>query len=144
MNEEQKSPIKLETNGGKVDGRGKSPGSRAAHFKPGQVANPAGRPKGRIELATVIKNFLNETEPKALRSKVQFRRTRLYALLERIAIQDPRCLLAYGYGKPIETVEVGEIGGAGLDEKPEGVSKLTPQRIDEIVAWVEKRVTRRN
>ena len=109
-------------------------------FQPGNKGGP-GRPKGRLELSTVIRNFLNEYDPEEIKSKKRFKRTRLYMLLERIVKEDPRCILAYGFGKPIETVEVGQVGEA-TGEKPLGVSKLTPKRVSEIAAWVEKQIKR--
>ena len=52
-----KRPTKMQTGVGEV-GYGRPP--RATQFKPGQSGNPKGRPKGSLNLATVLARTLRE------------------------------------------------------------------------------------
>jgi len=99
-------PTKTAQNNAKTAKRGRP-------FLPGQSGNPGGRPRTR-ELAKVIREFLAEK----LRGKGG--KTRLDALIKRLYSKDPRTLLAYGYGKPVEShLLAGEFTHAAPDPKRE-------------------------
>lgn len=66
---------------------------RGKPFPKGVSGNPKGRTKGTVSLGTTIRAFLADKQ-------------RLPLLIERLYREDPKTLLAYGFGKPIESVEV--------------------------------------
>jgi len=77
-------------------------------FRPGQSGNPTGGTRRRREakaLSEQIRDYLAQPDDEA--TKVAGRKTtRLQALITRLAETDPRTLLAYAYGKPVEMVDV--------------------------------------
>jgi hypothetical protein len=74
-------------------------------FKKGESGNPGGRPR-TADLSKAIRAYLESS----LRGNSD--KTRLDALIERLYKNDPKTLLAYGFGKPVETHELGEqLGG---------------------------------
>lgn len=87
-------------------------------FVPGQSGNPGGRPKSAQNFGEQVRAFLEQAHPDAkqltakLKSDVELR-TRLDVLLLKMEQDDPKTLLAYGFGKPIETHEV-----SGPDGEP--------------------------
>ena len=119
---------------------GKAPG----RWVPGQSGNPHGRAKGRIELGQLIRKFLGEVHPAQAEAVVnrlitrEQARTRLQVLVEDLVETDPRTVLAYGYGKPVETIELGEPGSADGDKPAE----LEPKRMAEVVAWLDQTAPR--
>lgn len=71
-------------------------------FQKGQSGNLAGRPKKAHDFKALIHKFLA--------NKGKDRKTNLETLITRLYLDDPKTLLAYGFGKPIETHEIsGEI-----------------------------------
>jgi len=69
-----------------------------AQFKKGRSGNPGGRPKGSADLGQEIRTFLS--------GSLRNRKNRMQALIERLYRKDPKTLLAYGFGKPVEFHEV--------------------------------------
>ena len=65
-------------------------------FSKGKSGNPGGRPK-TSEFAEQVRNYLRERDGKS---------TRLEKILHDLAANDPKTLLYYAYGKPVEMVEL--------------------------------------
>src|SRR5262245_61595650 len=76
-------------------------------FRPGVSGNPNGRPKGVAALAQRIRR-----ETKAGRTLVEFLVDRmLRGRTDQARIQAAALLLAYGFGKPVQQLEVSGPGG---------------------------------
>ena len=79
-------------------------------FQPGKSGNPAGRPRRAETFGSRIREFLDAKDPK---DKEQ--RARMDVLIEEMyrgKPEDRKTLLAYGFGKPVEMVELrGAEGG---------------------------------
>lgn len=77
-------------------------------FQPGKSGNPAGWTRRRRQAKAVgeqIRDYL--AQPDAEATTAAGRKTsRLDALIQRLAQEDPKTLLAYAYGKPSEMCEV--------------------------------------
>jgi len=73
-------------------------------FKKGESGNPGGRPH-TTEFSQAIREYL--ATPLTNRHD----KTRLEALIERLYKKDPKTLLAYGFGKPAQTFELGKTPG---------------------------------
>jgi len=84
----------------KQDANNGSPGNRrrSGRFQKGCSGNPRGRPKRAEDFVEMIQEHLATTGPG--------RKTRLQALIERLEKDDPKTLLAYAFGKPIERHDV--------------------------------------
>jgi hypothetical protein len=80
-------------------------------FTPGQSGNPKGRPIKGAQLGKEIREFLDEID-----TKDKLTRVRLKVVLERLYNEDLKTLLAYGFGKPIETQVLQNPDGSGLFE----------------------------
>ena len=72
-------------------------------FKPGKSGNPTGRPKKGTSFAEFVRNWLEEND-----------NARRLAMMEQLADSKPEVLLAYAYGKPVESVEVAGLNGEAL------------------------------
>lgn len=81
---------------------------KATMFKKGNCANPNGRPRRAETLGHQIRAFADRLDPKD-----KLRRTRLEVLIERLYHEDPKTWLAYGFGKPVEMLEI-----AGAEGQP--------------------------
>ena len=76
-------------------------------FQPGKSGNPAGWTRRRRQAKAVgelIRDYLAQTDDEATTAAGR-NVTRLDALIQRLAQEDPKTLLAYAYGKPSETHE---------------------------------------
>jgi hypothetical protein len=80
--------------------------TESGRFVPGVSGNPKGRPKRANDFSEVIRGFLEQPTTDG--------RTRLEELIERLWKEDPRTLLAYGFGKPVETHELSGPDGEPL------------------------------
>lgn len=90
---------------------GKIPGGVTGKgFVKGKSGNPGGRPKSTAQFGAVVRAFLDE--PDETRPN---RQAKLRTVIERMAKDDPKTLLAYGYGKPLETVQLQGPDGAPLN-----------------------------
>ena len=69
-----------------------STGRARTQFKPGQSGNPGGRPK-TAEFAEEVRQFLCEKAAG---------KTRLRQILEGLQKNDPKVLLHYAYGRPVD------------------------------------------
>jgi hypothetical protein len=110
-------------------------------FKPGQSGNPGGRPKGTANLAALVQRFLSRNHPQGEEfAKLTERRsrklTRLEVLLIRLEKEDPRTLLAYGFGKPVETHQ--HSGPEGAPMQVEDITpKIPPERLRQFIQLSE-------
>jgi hypothetical protein len=62
-------------------------------FLPGKSGNPSGRSNGRDWLGFEIRRYLNARHP------ADSSKTRLQVLIERLEIEDPQTLRAFGFKK---------------------------------------------
>jgi hypothetical protein len=79
-------------------------------WKKGQSGNPAGRPKGAAEFAQQIRSFL-------FRKAEGSQKLNIEKLINRLYAEDPKTLLAYGFGKPKETHEISGPEGGPLPKQ---------------------------
>ena len=90
--------IATQPNRGGITGRG---------FHSGQSGNPTGGTRRRQEAKAVgeqIRDYLAQPDQQATEESGR-KVTRLQSLIMRLEQTDPRTLLAYAYGKPVELVE---------------------------------------
>jgi len=76
-------------------------------FRPGQSGNPTGGTRRRREAKAVgelIRDYLAQPDEEATKAGGR-KTTRLQALIMRLEQTDPRTLLAYAYGKPVELIQ---------------------------------------
>lgn len=98
------------------------------NWRKGVSGNPAGRKPSAIDLGAILREFL--AEPDANRRDGA---NKLRTVIERLAGQDPKTLLAYSYGKPLETVQLQGPDGqplnplAGLTIVVEGAEPSKPR-----------------
>lgn len=83
------------------------------YFKPGESGNPNGRPKAIFKFSEYLRTFLKSPHPQAAEINVKLGynavKTQLDVIVQRLAKDDPKILLQYGFGKPIETLEVSGV-----------------------------------
>jgi hypothetical protein len=107
-------------------------GGASTQFKKGQTGNRYGRPR-TAEFSKEVRLFLRERDLKRKDGEA-----RLLTLLERLLRDDPKQLLYYAYGKPMDTVQLqGADGGAGAVKwflDPEAVTGPAPETLLEAEA----------
>jgi hypothetical protein len=105
----QKPTLKPHTSVGSNGKSTKKPGGVTGKgFTPGKSGNPSGRSPKVADLAKEVREFLREWHPKSKD------KTRLLVLLETLAENDPKVLLHYAFGKPIEMQVVNNPDGMAL------------------------------
>ncbi len=114
----------------------KPTGKAATWFKKGVSGNPKGRPKRGESLRETILAHLNRLHPEGKDlSKRQYGKavqmTRLQVLLIKLEEDDPKTLLAYGFGKPIETHEIQSTDGTSVAMTLRIAAGAIPQMKDE-------------
>lgn len=77
-------------------------------FHRGQSGNPKGRPKRSEAFGQTIRTWLEQKDKKA-------GKPRILALIDRLYVDDPKTLLAYGFGKPVEMIELTGAEGGAVD-----------------------------
>ncbi len=82
-------------------------------FQPGKSGNPAGWTRRRRHAKAVgelIRDYLAQPDAEAT-SATGRKVNRLDALIQRLAQEDPKTLLAYAYGKPVAMIEHRDFNG---------------------------------
>jgi hypothetical protein len=118
-----KPPSAVGINGRTTKKRG---GSTGKGFLPGKSGNPSGRSPRVADFGKEVREFLREWHPKS-RDK-----TRLLVLLETLAENDPKVLLHYGFGKPIEMTVANNKDGNGPKPKQNDLGKLNVSELLEL------------
>jgi hypothetical protein len=90
----------------------------ATKFKPGQSGNPKGRPAAMFSFGKYLRRFLDSDHPQAAEINqklgVESVKTQLDVIVQRLAKDDPKVLLQYAFGKPVESHELTGADGAPL------------------------------
>lgn len=79
-------------------------------FMPGQCGNPNGRPKRTEAFGQTIRAWLDAPD-----KQDKAKRARIVTLIERLYTDDPKTLLAYGFGKPVEMIELTGAEGQPIE-----------------------------
>lgn len=105
-------------------------GNRAAaghYWKKGQSGNKYGRPR-TAEFSKEVRLFLRERDLTRKDGEA-----RLLTLLERLLRDDPKQLLYYAYGKPMDTVQLQDADGGPLAimfyRNPTDVTGPAPEKL---------------
>ena len=100
---------------------GKRGGCTGQGFLPGRSGNVNGRPQ-TAHFGESVREFLHETDSHG--------KERLRRILERLEKDKPELLLAYGFGKPRETLELSAVqpadGGMVVIAWPHEIRKMPP------------------
>jgi len=109
------------------DFKKRNQGGASTQFKKGQTGNRYGRPR-TAEFSKEVRLFLRERD---LRRKDG--EARLLTLLERLLRDDPKQLLYYAYGKPMDTVQLQGADVGAVTVKwfldPEEVTGPAPEKL---------------
>ena len=100
-------------------------------WKPGQSGNPSGRPKATLDFKQKILDFFEQKHPSAQelsRKMGHDVRTRLDVILLRLEKDDPKVLLYYGFGKPVETMQHQGPGGGPVQHQHD-LKKLSVEQL---------------
>lgn len=103
-------------NGAKIgEGEANGPKSRADNLLPyrfpkGVVSHPHGRAAPAFNFPRFLRAWLLAYDPKSKEQK-----ERLIAVVERLAKSDPKTLLHYAFGKPLEQIALTGADGAPLN-----------------------------
>jgi len=118
-----KPPTAVGSNGKSAKKQG---GVTGKGFMPGKSGNPSGRSPKVADLAKEVREFLRGWHPKSKD------KSRLLVLLETLAENDPKVLLHYGFGKPIEMTVANNQDGNGPQPKQNDLGKLNESELLEL------------
>ena len=85
-------------------------------FKPGNNANPYGRPKTGQAVAELFRNYLEEDDPEQKVPRIRALAVKLYAMAHEGNVAAGRALLEWGVPKPPQRVDLGTDRMAELAE----------------------------
>jgi hypothetical protein len=101
-----------------ADAAANSQRGRGKPFPKGKSGNPAGRPAAMFSFGKYLRQFLDSDHPQAAEINAKLGvnavKTQLDVIVQRLAKDDPKILLQYAFGKPVESHELTGADGAPL------------------------------